>query len=250
MTDNKTKYKKNFITSVIFRIDFPLILQIKEETPKEFQNKILSAYPILEPIQNIEVHIQDDENGFSSNKDISTTWNFYTSDKNAWIELSSNHLALVTKKYTEFSAYFESIKKIIDAFNSCYENILINRIGLRYVNQIKLSETDIFEWKKYINEELLGGLNLSEDKNNLKRIMQSTEIKVDEDTDIKIINGIYNSLYPSTIKQKEYVLDFDCYSQIETEKEKICEKIESYHSTIEDYFEKNITDEFRKHLND
>lgn len=39
------KYKRNFLSKVIFRIDFSPILKISEKAPTEFQNEIKNKFP-------------------------------------------------------------------------------------------------------------------------------------------------------------------------------------------------------------
>ena len=248
-TPEKIQYKKNFLTDVIFRVDFPIILDIAENTPKEFQNKIMNDFPTLEPIQQFGVRIEKkdlDINTFPANK---TTWRFLSSNKNYLIELDSEFLAVVCKKYDNFTDFKKTVFKILKSFVHLYPKLVINRLGLRYINQIQLEEADFFIWQSYLNKSLITNLDFFENKNDLRRAMQVYEITLEDEVNINFKCGIFNSSFPAPINKKEFTLDYDCYTRTQLPSDQVIDKLTKFNEIIGKYFERSITNKLREVLN-
>lgn len=243
-------YKKNYLSDVIFKLHFPVILGLVENAPKEFQDKIIKNFPILEPIQQVQIHIENRGLEFNTERKNRTVWKFKSKDGSANIELDYESLAIIQNKYTDFTTFRELVSTISSIFFTIYPDIVIKRLGLRYINQIKLTEKDFFVWDKYINENFISFLNFVDDKNNLRRILSTIELDNGNDSNLIIKYGIFNSTYPGKITQKEFILDYDCYTNIEFENTKLLEKCDEFHKTIIQNFEKSILDDFRGKLNE
>lgn len=239
------KYKRNYLSDVIFKIDFPVILELTENPPRQFQNKIINDFPILEPIKQIDIEIKRQE----TTQVLSTLWKFKNEDNSNLIELKINSLAVIQKKYTDYQDFKKLINIANKAIFDIYPITKINRLGLRYINQINLEEPKFFEWEDYINNSLLGGLKFIKIKNKIRRIMQSIRITPEEDIILNLVSGIFNSTYPGKIVKKEFILDYDCFTKIQFDKETLEKKVDKFHKIIVKYFKKSITDKFRKKLN-
>lgn len=246
---DQNHYTTNFLSHVIFRIDFSIILDLVDNLPREFQNKILNSYPILEPIQQFLVKIENNGSNINTIPKNKTTWRFKTNDDDHFVELDSEFLTIVSKKYTNFTSFKKNLSQILSVFLETYPNVVIKRLGLRYINQIHLEDTDYFHWHNYINETLIKNIDFIEDKNTLRRLMQIYEIKPEEDTHLTLKCGIFNSSYPAQISKNEFTLDYDCYSQVEIFASEILNRLSKFNEIITIYFEKSITDAFRKKLN-
>lgn len=242
-------YKKNFLTDVLFKINFSILLSLNNETPEEFQKKIIEDFPVLEPIQGVDIKI-DLRLQSSTSTPIPITWTFSNTDKSFLIELTSSSLAVINKKYKNIETFNAVVSKILNAFFSVYSQVLITRVGLRYINQIKLDEKDFFEWKNYLNGSLISHLSFIEKPEVIRRSFNRFDLKIDDDTNLLFQYGIHNETFPEKITKKEFALDFDCYSQIQVEKEQVMAKLDEFHKIIKDFFEKSIEDGFRKKLDD
>ena len=84
----------------------------------------------------------------------------------------------------------------------------------------------------------------------LIRSMHTTEYRLDSMT-LNFRYGMYNPEYPNVLKKNSFVLDYDCFSDEMVESsEKVIQTIIQGHSMIQSLFEKNITDDMRKVMND
>lgn len=245
-----TTYQKNYLSDVIFRVDFPLILEISKEAPEKFQKEIIAEFPILEAVKQYGFHIEANEDSPISTPLDKTVWRFKNKEGDLIIELDEKFLVVNAKKYVDYSSFKERVARILEAFYKTYPSTVVQRLGLRYVNQIEIpGEENFFEWAGYINEDLIKNIDFVDDKATIKRTMQILEIAVDRETKINFRAGIFNSNYPENITNKEFVLDYDCYTRTPLEQAVILTKLDSYNKVITEYFEKSIGDNIRGILN-
>lgn len=206
MIQKKHEYKRNFLTNVIFRIDFPLILSLEGNPPKDFQNKITEKFPILEPIEEFKINIGNIAGNVQESTK-STIWRFTNKERSTFVQLSFQHLVIERKSnYSSFEEFKITISEVLTAFLSEYPNPVTTRLGLRYINEISLKEKNVFDWDKYINKSLIGTLQFVENKDQIIRSLSSVELVIDDDTYLNIRSGVFNSSYPAKVINKEYML--------------------------------------------
>lgn len=241
----RLEYHKNYLSDVIFKINFPLILDLVDNSPKQFQSEIIGDYPILEPIKQYGVKIEAKGDVFKAEKDMRTLWRFKSKDGTRFIEFDSESIALVFKKYINYHEFKETVGKITEILYRIYPNIIVNRLGLRYINLINLDGNDFYSWNRYINNDLIKTINFIEDKTQTRRLITQIEIKCDDDSTLNFKSGIFNTSYPNQVIKKEYILDYDCYMNVPLEKEVVLPKLDIIHSYVTSYFEKSIKPAFR-----
>jgi uncharacterized protein (TIGR04255 family) len=245
-----SKYKRNFITDVIFRIDFRNISGLNAgNQPEEFEEEIISKFPVKKPIEQRGLKLEGHGEGVSVEKmPTQTIWTYSDKEKRMIVELAANFLTVNCKKYETFDLFKKNVTSILDHFLSIYKIDSIDRMGLRYIDKITLDHDNLFSWKEHINIDLIKNLDFIGNKNTLRRIMQVYEIALKSDTNLRFQSGIFNSWYPDKLVQKEFYIDCDCYTPIQINANEIKEKIDDFHSLCSEYFEKSITEKFRKEI--
>jgi uncharacterized protein (TIGR04255 family) len=242
-------YKKNFLTDVILRLDFPPIPNRgDEDPPTTFEQKIIANFPIKEPVKGFVLTMENKEGDFTAERKEETVWRYKANDGKSLVEFKHDFLTIASKDYKDYSSFKVIAEKILKSFFESYEVKTINRMGLRYIDRIVLEEKDIFEWKEYLNADLLQGLNFFEDKKQVRRAMQVIESAPEPDTNLTFKYGIFNSWYPNELLQKEFFLDYDCYS-FAFPVEEVEKNLDKFNKVATDYFEKSITDKLRAILN-
>jgi uncharacterized protein (TIGR04255 family) len=244
-----TIYKKNFLTDVIFKINFPLMIDLNKDVSSSFKDKISSLFPIIEPVKLSNIKLEATSKDLKTEREEITMWRFKDAEGKMIIELNADSLAVVTKSYINFSKFEELVLRITSNFLEVYGNTVINRFGLRYINQINLDEKNIYDWTKYINPSLIANIDFVEEKTSLRRAMTFMEIVIDDETKLRMQHGVFNRTYPGELLNKEFILDYDCFTEIQFNNDQLKEKINSFNDIITLYFEKTITDDFRKVLN-
>ena len=203
-------YKKNFLKSVIFRIDFPIILELSTNPPVEFQKKIIDNFPLTEQktITELSVHMNKTDTTHESFK--SFIWIFNNASKNRKVEISQKHLTVEFKDYTLFAEFLEVVSKVYNSFLQSYNTPLISRFGHRYTNNITIKSGNTFDWSGFINKKLIYVIDeFLTEKEKLSKLISQVIYNID-DYKVFFNYGMHNSDYPSVIGRKEFVLDYDC----------------------------------------
>lgn len=247
--DLTKKYKTNYLTNVIFRIDYPEINLLKNEFPKEFYNYIKENFNI-KPERTIttyqsKISLQNQSN--TVEKDEQKLWDFLDSNGKIKVTLSSGYLVIETPEYISFEDFAEYISKIYSAFKSSYTEQPIKRLGLRYINLVKINEGSPLEWNNFIDTDLLGSLNWAKGRSVLDQITRGVSqiFLKDEDSSMTFTYGVYNSEFPAKISRKEFLLDYDCYTEEIQEGDLIKKYVSPFHFKINQMFEASIDNGLR-----
>ena len=245
-------YKKNFITNVIFKVYFPKILNLSEQKPPIKLQKIFNErFPRLEvkKIPHVNTQIMKD-----STLDIKGTtkilWIFINREKTIKVEIEQDSLSIEYLKYNNFTEFFQTIKSTYKKFIDLYNIKIINRLGLRYINQIKLETGNPLNWDNFINQNLFSiSKNFVKEnyRNNISRSMHLLEINKEE-YKLRFQFGMHNSEYPSPISRKEFILDYDCMSKEEMEIGEVPNKVKMFNAIIYEWFELSIMNDLREEM--
>ena len=230
MVDGVQKmYKKNFLTNVIFRIDYPQITEYSQELLKKFQEAIKSEFPILQesPGKIIEFSVGEDQKVEFKDKEL-LKWTFFSKNKKRIASVEHNNMTLEFLEYDCFESLEKTLKTLLESLKNVFGEIISTRVGLRYVNQISLEEEDTFNFKDYIDDSLTKNLEFIEDK-NLSRTISVLEI-LEGEYSLRFQYGIPNSLYPGKILRKEFVLDIDGYTNDALNQKEVMDKIKEIYN--------------------
>jgi uncharacterized protein (TIGR04255 family) len=244
--ENK-RYKRNFLSNVVFKLDFPTLSDYGPEKTGEFQKLVKRDFQILEEQKVIKV-----EHKFKETKEIEakTTeipkWVFFNKTKTRIISFEFDNIIVEFKEYTHFEDFLKIINLVTKSLFELFPSIVSTRLGVRYINRINLEEKDPFEWNNLLNKSLSDSMNFISNKEDLSRHITLIEL-TKEDYRLRFQYGIANSLYPSSIIRKEFVLDYDCFTFESLEKqEEILDTVKEFNEVISNMFEKSIEDGLRK----
>lgn len=247
-------YKRNFLKQVICKINFTetinkinesqkldeaLVSVIREHLPFYDRREVIQAGVMI----NVETPTEQRCNTKKLNQ-----FNFYNEGQKIICIIESNAITLIYKEYKDFKVLYEKITKILSKFLEIYGEVGIGRLGLRYINEIELIETNFFNWKRYLSPKILGFLNVTTEKEEIIRTLNRIELKK-TNHNLTFQYGMNNPDYPAKIKRKNFILDFDAYCGcvLYTDVEEV---LNDFHDSIQTLFEECITDKMREVLND
>lgn len=238
------KYKKNFLKTVLFRIDYSTVLSIEVNKPVDFQSKVMElGFQKLTPIQGLFFELTPSRLESQNALTKIQSWQFSDASETKKITLQSNSLTYEVTSYESFDKFRNELKTIIGAFFEQYKTV-ISRIGLRYINIIDDDDPskELFDWKNLINTKLLHGQDFYADKNKLSRILHVLNIKESEYL-VQFQYGHINTQFPNTINSRQFVLDYDCFIENInlSDKDILLKNVETFHVAIENLFESSIT---------
>ncbi len=250
---NRTmQYRNNYLKNVIFRIDFTEPLGQGKKQIEDFSNFVKEAFPKKESIKHTVLHAQvvakKDHNKVSQSTENLTNYKFSdeTQTRILMLEPKSN-INILFNIYKNSSEMKKIIYLVIDAISKIYGDVEIKRTGLRYINDIVLSEGNTFDWNAFINRSLISGLDFLPEKENLSRAMGIIELNR-ENHKVLFQFGMYNPDYPNSIAQKVFVLDYDCYTTEELKTSEIIEMVDTLQKDEEELFERSIENGLREKM--
>ena len=250
------QYAKNFITQVILRADFaqgtvPLV------QPDERITAALDGFSVRNSLNRTKNEVRVQKTPQGPVKDTRTTnfieHNFFTEDKLRRVAVCSEYIFYETRIYEGFDAARDVFLDVLDAAAEQFPGMKTRRLGMRYINEIKLPEADAGPglgadfWERYINPSLLGGLRFAANDGALARHMCTTELNYGTDR-ATVKYGIFNSDYPKPNRRREFILDVDAYCMTELRPGDIAMKLEDYHNAARSVFETAITDALRARM--
>ncbi|MBE9479587.1 MAG: TIGR04255 family protein [Chloroflexi bacterium] len=246
------KYEKNYLTQVIFQLNFSPILKL-DTSPGDFQEQIKEQFPHPKEGQEIKVKgsmsLKGDMKTDMSVESVRKRWMFFSEDESKSITIASNLFNLEYKKYQNLEATRKDFNSLWKIFQDLYHVETLERVGLRYINQIVLPSGDPLDWREYIDEEIIAatlGVPTPADH----RLCRSTHATywLDDDHRITFQFGIQNSDFPNPLVKREFVLDYDCSSMGPTDASDAENCLIRYNELIDTLFELNIGNGLREDM--
>lgn len=245
---DKVCYRKTFLKEVILRIDFPAPLPAFTKTiPAKVSKAALSRFPVSESQKIQAQELQFSATGLSTSSREEMQWIFNGKDREKTLVVAPQHMVYITKDYKTFEEMTDDFFHVLNALRSVESDLVISRMGLRYVNIIDLAEGDPLDWKGYVNDSLLGMVGFNGHQASLSRAFHVMEYNFD-DINLKCQFGIANPDYPAVVRRRQFVLDLDASSVSIHELDDLSKVVSDAHSLVQDYFETSIGEETRKLL--
>lgn len=244
-------YKNNYLEKVIVRVDFVSpIASIEAELPQKVSQAILTNFPISEPREVIaqELKIAPNQDISAQRKSV-TEWHFHGKDRDKTLVIVPTSIFVVHNRYQTYEKVRNEFLDILKVFYDFYTEAQPSRLGLRYVNSIRFSEGNPFDWNSYIAPQLLALLEFPTDKRCLSRLFHTIELALDE-CNLRYQFGLHNPDFPARIRQRVFVLDFDAYRQGAIDHAEMPNSLDAYHHRIQELFEMSITPELRRIMNE
>jgi uncharacterized protein (TIGR04255 family) len=115
------------LREVICQVSFAPLLEIVQKLPTGFQSKIRDRFPKFAMSQAVGIDI---------NQPLPSEYVFKSANDGSSVSLTFNFLALSTKEYSHWDAFKKEMQGLLQAFSEAHGDILVTRIGLRYINQL------------------------------------------------------------------------------------------------------------------
>lgn len=128
------------LVRVIAQVRFPLIASIeRREFIASFQEALRTTYPVLrqEMVQSFAMGSQG-----VAHTSTQTIWRLYDLQGSWRLSLAPDFLALETTVYTSRSDFVDRLHTALCALHTHIGPELVDRLGLRYIDRVVLSETE------------------------------------------------------------------------------------------------------------
>lgn len=241
------KYPNNFLKNVTLRLDFGQNhYEISSEVPHALQEKIQERFPFKQRKAALAEQMQIvSETEIKRSHVRENHWFFQAKDGGRTLCIAPNFLWIDYKKYDDFSDFEETFSVVAAGLYEAFPDLTVNRFGLRYLNEIELTDSHVTDWQEYLDRNLLTIFALADDKTRISRAFHNLEMNYG-DINLTFLYGMHNPDYPAPLRQKTFVLDFDAYALKNIGKENLAGNMRTMHDKIISLFEKSITEKMRE----
>lgn len=151
----RVTYERNTLAEVIFQGRFGRLLRIDAELPVQFQEALAHTHPLLEVEEGIQINFGP---GQSHAPTQTKTYKFFTAEREQFISLSSNFVAVTTTRYVAWERFRETIELALNELRRIYAVTTFQRLGLRYLNLIDRGELGLENqaWSELLKPQALG----------------------------------------------------------------------------------------------
>ena len=162
MEDKREVFPNAPLAFVTCEIRFPLVPRLAhDESLEALADAFADAFPIPEQEKNYTVTIHPDgEPAIESNP--VPRFRFLNKARTMSIVATQNSLSVETTDYDEWDSFKAAILQAIETVASLAKVTGVERIGLRYIDEIRVPEeiADASGWRGWISEDVLGPLEL------------------------------------------------------------------------------------------
>jgi uncharacterized protein (TIGR04255 family) len=258
--------RKVFATSplvlTLCQINFNVRPNIRDESIiQDFHAAIAEDYPVSNSIQQVEAEFEiggsNNQGGMRSDTRQTTIWQFSDPSEDWIVSLSANSVSLQTRRYQRFEEFGSRLLMVLNTLFSMTKPIVVQRIGLRYIDEIVRPDAD---WKNVIRSEALGLIRVDPFREAAQQSIQLLTLQSNGST-INVQQGVFPSGSTVTTKRNAvlnplpfYLLDIDMFQAFESaagirlNPKAMHELISEFHDTASALFRWVTTDEFRHSL--
>ena len=229
----------NYLKSVLFRVDFLNEIKLSSAIIEKFQDVFSDDFPSYKPEDMVPFEMTMGQVEKTTKEKRFKIFSFIDETMGNTIRIEPNAIIIDVKNYTTFDEFKQIILNSIQILEPENSSAIASRIGLRYINQLIIDEGNPFEWNEIIKEPLISMIKFVEIKEELSRLIGVIELNR-SDYFIRFQYGWFNSEYPSPIAKKEFVLDYDCYSEDEIGISSILSQVELFHREIKKLFKDSM----------
>jgi len=245
-------YRTNYLSKVILRLDFPTRPIGALNSPSEFSARIAGAFPhaTTRSIANFQFAV--DVQGAPASP-VVQTGNLleHTKEPNGTVKASLTTTFLTLEYnaggYTSFEDFIVDVRVLCSAFSDCFPNTKVDRIGLRYINELT-GQGGLFDWDGKIAAPVLAATKASSKAGTrLLRSVNQTVMRQDDDM-ATVHTGIWNPDFPNPAVRKHFVIDIDCTRENLEQGADVVDCVRTLNTLATDIFESSIEQNLRDEM--
>ncbi len=244
------------IALAVAQLRFPTVLSVNtdEKLIATYQDKIRRRYPYFLPGQQFDFILGPQ--GIAQQPTAAPTWQFKDAEQNWTITVTANSVALETRRYTSISEFAHRIAEVVSAAKEAFEVVVQERVGLRYVNEIRHPEVKKpSDWRRFMNPALLGPLSDNAVSSSVESTMQELRLSVPNGSLIVRHGAAQGTIVAPepgmTAPTSEfYLLDLDAYDERgkQLDVDTLVGLVKGYNRTIYSLFRWGMNDQLFEYL--
>jgi uncharacterized protein (TIGR04255 family) len=248
--------ERDFLAQVVCQVRFSPLLRLREtEGVVAFQESVRSGYPRYE--KQAGIHLIVTPNGVMQQENPDPVHRFRDTEGVYTALLSTSFVALETRRYRGIDEFAPRLVELAQAVNTHYGPAEMTRIGLRFVNEIRLPGISPGDaWARALTPAMLGPLATEELKDAVSATQQVIELHTDSNRILVrhgyLPQGTTVDLSPGEEPPRDqnqpfYLLDIDAYAEenMPYSTETISARLTDFNDQIRGLFAWAVPEEFR-----
>jgi uncharacterized protein (TIGR04255 family) len=251
MPTNQPCYERDFLSLVVLRVDFPPLAIVPGTAESPFAAAVIDRFPYASgsPVREMTVSLA--EGGAEvSHVDQGLLWVFRkTVDGTCNVSLGHGFLTIEygPADYSGYDNLYLESTQLLLALQSTLKVKEFSRVGLRYVNEIRLPGRAT-DWDGIIAPNLAAAAFARPIAGGrLQRSMHQIS-EIHDDNQLILSYGLPNPDYPAALVQRHFVLDIDCSRSGAIPTAEALEAIGELNTLASNTFESSIGDSLREHM--
>lgn len=238
-------YPNNFLKNVAFQLKFSSVENLKDTLHESIINFCKDSLDV--ELELMKITGTNIINFSGTAKSTGVLFNAYSfKNENYRIIIDHSQLRVMNFKYTNHKDFHDLINNVMQLLKQVYK-IIVNHCSLRYVNIINFQNGSTFDFEEFINDSLVSPtLNFSHFA--LARSIGSMVINNENGVTTNFNYGFFNPQFPNKISKREFILDYDSVTVINTE-DNILQVLERISDTTNILFEHSIKPGLKAILN-
>lgn len=243
-------YRRDFLSGVICRVDYPM-MELSLEARDKFAAKIAERFPHTSsvPLRETSVNLTD-AGGDVVHRDIGRQYTHRkTVDGTVALTIGPQALSLNLgpADYTSFADFFVDFSFALQAAIDAFSIAEFTRVGLRYVNEIRLPGRAL-DWAGIINERLLPAVLAPalEGGRMLRSMHQVCDLH--DDDQVLLTYGLVNPDFPAPLVQRHFILDIDSSRDYVLKRDEVEGCVRTLNQLCADTFESCIGNGLREKM--
>lgn len=242
-------YKKNYLTRVILRANIEPIPALQTQERLEFSDRVKEHFPVVAgiPVGNLVVNVAPTGSGVQQEITGMQWEHRKVQGGTSILFLTPDHLSLEygQKDFDHFPPFRKEFEAAFNVFVQLYPDARVTRLGLRYVNQVRLEQGNPLDWEGLVEPSLIAAVKAGLPHNaSLARSMHQIVAKKDN-LNVQLHYGIFNPEFPAPLARRDFVIDIDCYRDELIPSNEVLSTVIALNEMCEARFEACISDGLR-----
>jgi uncharacterized protein (TIGR04255 family) len=249
-TPNTSRLAHSPLTLVACQVRHERILAVSDARIGLRIHEALSPrYPTIHEVTRVETAVQISPTGASATREPAVNgWQLKSGDQRWTVTIDPESFTLETSAYDDWDDFQQRFSTLTAAVLEVYQPTLEQRIGLRYVDEIRDSSvTSPSGWRGKIADSILGPIADARLGGAVRSSQQLLELDAGDSCGIVLRHGAVTS---PTGAEHVYLLDHDCFRQAgrPLSTGEIAATVERLHELALQVFQAAVTPEFYAQL--
>jgi uncharacterized protein (TIGR04255 family) len=241
---------------VAFELRFTTIPGLESSRWEDVYEQIRESFPIVGPPPRVALQL-----GPGRAEQTVQGVRLLDRERSRSVVLYDESVIVETSAYVRFEELLELIETVLSALHRAASIPAVQRVGLRYIDEITVPETS-HDWSRYIDESLLCPLGKFAEFSP-GAYSGTLELRAGEQRTVTLNYGVFNEpvvnpdgalRIPKSPEGAYFLIDLDSFWSAplaefpEFQIQQVLQKCEQLHDPIRQIFEQSITDDLRSHM--